>query len=190
MNKYFIVCLAASAMAFVFLRAYGADSAYRFVERDVPTQLDFSPIPNSIGLSVATDAENHTWVRGFINEDLRGISVIFQVPSARIHDYELYVRQHGKWMHLHRNIDRRSDSFRSRFPQYAFTTADSVYYLSLGQHPPQTLSAQLEARDQFSSDESLRLFRIGLITGSDSFSRSSFTCSGGIPSSRAFLSTA
>ncbi len=128
-------------------------------------RLSFAPLQNNKGLAVAEDDRGNLWVRGHIPADLLDVPIIFQIPSARIHDYDLYLRQDGEWKRMPQNTDSRSGYFKSRFPQYALIPSDSVYYLALAEHPPQTLQVQLSERNQFASQESLQLFRIGLYYG-------------------------
>lgn len=128
-------------------------------------QLPFTPMQHDKNLAVAQDGQGRTWVRGQIPPELRDIPIILQIPSARIHDYQLYLQQDGAWTPLPRNTDSRSGHFKGRFPQYALTTSDSLYYLALDQHPPQTLQVHLSERTRFSNDESAHLLRIGLYYG-------------------------
>ncbi|GGC39427.1 hypothetical protein GCM10011386_34370 [Parapedobacter defluvii] len=128
-------------------------------------QLFFTPMQSNENLSVAEDNQGNNWIRGYIPADLLGVPIIFQIPSARVHDYDLYLRQDGEWKRMLRNTDSRSGHFKSRFPQYTLIPSDSLYYLSFGAHPPQTLQVQLGERNQFSSNESFDLFRIGLYYG-------------------------
>lgn len=128
-------------------------------------QLPFIPMQHNENLAIAQDERGHTWVRGQIPTELQDVPIIFQIPSARIHNYNLYLRRDSAWTRMARNTDGHMVHFKSRFPQYALITSDSIYYLALGEHPPQTLQVHLSERNQFSSDESFRLFRIGLYYG-------------------------
>lgn len=152
---------------FVFTIAANQRAYSRPGEHLIPPveQLAFVPMQNNGDLAIARDNHGHTWIRGPIHEDLRGVPIMFQIPSARIHDYHLYLNQGGEWARMSRNTDTRSGHFRSRFPQYALIPGDSVYYLALGQHPPHTLQVHLQERNQFAAEESAQLFRIGLYYG-------------------------
>lgn len=128
------------------------------------TQLAFTPMANNGNLAIA-EANGRTWVRGYIPNDLIGMPVIFQIPSARILNYHFYVPRGDKLVPIPRNTDSRSGHFRSRFPQHALVPQDSVYYLEINNHPPQLLDIQLQERSQFWSSESVSLLRIGLYYG-------------------------
>ncbi|GHE23408.1 7TM diverse intracellular signaling domain-containing protein [Sphingobacterium griseoflavum] len=108
---------------------------------------------------------NETWIKGNIPSSLRGRPIILQIPSARLHQYDLFLPHHGMLRKQTTVKDREGHHFRSRFPQFHLQTNDSVYYLRFEGHALKIAQVQLEDRLQFSSLESMRLFRIGLYYG-------------------------
>src|SRR5690606_10040729 len=73
------------------------------IPADRPEQLSFTPVSGNRSLLTARDSEGNTWIRGRIPSDVRGKSVVFQVPSARIYDYELYLYRAGQLLHMPRD---------------------------------------------------------------------------------------
>ena len=132
---------------------------------DTIDRLTFAPMEHDKNLSTATDRDGTTWIRGYIPPALRGAPLVFQIPSPRVLDYTLYLRQDGRLIPQQRNIDRRATHFKSRFPQYELNTADSVYYLALNHPPAKTLQIRLSEYSQFASSEATQLLRSGLYYG-------------------------
>lgn len=129
------------------------------------SKLEFKIIDNSHGLSTAETADGDTWVRGIIPPALRGRSIILQIPSARLHHYDLFLSQNNNLIQQQRDTDNENDNFQSRFPRFPMETSDSVYYLRFQDHSPRIAQVQLVDRQEFTSFESIRLFRIGLYYG-------------------------
>src|SRR5690606_18022464 len=75
-----------------------ASFAYVFTE-DFPTpdisQLEFTSAYYNKNLAVAKDKAGYTWIRGYIPSELMGIPTVLRIPSARIHNYHLYLCQDG-----------------------------------------------------------------------------------------------
>ncbi|WDF67501.1 7TM diverse intracellular signaling domain-containing protein [Sphingobacterium oryzagri] len=154
----------ASCFSLFFLLPYGNLLAQTDTLPDF-SQLNFKTIDNVHGLSAATNSNGDTWVRGIIPASLRGRSIILQIPSARLHDYALYLSRNNNLIQIHRNENGQEDNFPSRFPRFHIETSDSVYYLQFQDHAPQIAQVQLVDRQEFTSFESIRLFRIGLYYG-------------------------
>ena len=129
------------------------------------TGLSYSPMANNNQLSVAKDSLGYTWVRGYIPPALRGVPLVFQIPSVRMLNYELYLKLDGNWTRQQRNTSSEAKHFRSRFPQYAVNTTDSTYYLALDHPPAKALQVQLAEHSQFASSEASQLLRSGLYYG-------------------------
>lgn len=127
-------------------------------------RLKFEPMAHSADLAIA-EGDGYAWIQGSIPAGLIGVPVVFQIPTARIYDYDLYLHQNGQLTRALRNIDRQSRHFKSRFPQYELIPSDTVYYLRINDHTPQQVEIQLEERTQFSVAESFSLLRIGLYYG-------------------------
>ena len=132
---------------------------------DTVAYLAFSPMQHDQNLSVAEDRQGNTWVRGHIPSALRGVPLVFQVPSVRMVNYELYLQQDDRWTRMQRNTNSSSGHFKSRFPQYVLNTTDSSYYLLFTGPSPQNLQVELTERNEFASNESMNLLRIGLYYG-------------------------
>lgn len=128
-------------------------------------QLDFLPLPNTRGLSEAIDEGNRKWIRGTISPHLVGSSSVFRIPSARIHDYELYMRQDGELTRIAPDTDSQSKSIRSRFVQHTVTPDDTVFYLRVYDHAPQLLEIELLEKGAFTVAESSHMLRIGIYYG-------------------------
>jgi len=133
------------------------------IPADRPEQLSFTPVSGNRSLLTARDSEGNTWIRGRISSDVRGKSVVFQVPSARIYDYELYLYRAGQLLHMPR--DHQSERFRGRFPQYHFVAQDSVFCLLMNHDLRGALQVEIRESDSFVSLESSRMLRIGWYYG-------------------------
>ncbi len=132
---------------------------------DIIDKLSFVPMQDQEKLWIARDSIGNKWLRGNIPPQLLGKSIVFQIPLSRIHQYELYLYKEGKLKSVTRNTDNGHTYFKSRFPQYKFVPQDSVYYLKLRDDLPRSLQISIQERNEFSSDESARLLRIGLYYG-------------------------
>lgn len=106
-----------------------------------------------------------TGIKGLIPPALRGRPIILQIPSARLHHYDVFLKQDGIWTKQEPANNNETSHFPSRFPRFHIETADSIYYLRFQDHTLKIPQVQLEDRLQFTSLESMRLFRIGLYYG-------------------------
>ncbi|MBK1442484.1 hypothetical protein JHJ32_20965 [Parapedobacter sp. ISTM3] len=130
-----------------------------------PDRLEFVPMDNHPELFIAQDSLGSTWIRGTVPASLRGVPAVFRIPSARIHDYRLYLLQGGQLTRIPRDTGSPSSPFRARFPQYEFISHDSVFYLEVKDHTPQLLEVEFSERSRFAVAESFNLLGIGLYYG-------------------------
>lgn len=142
-----------------------AEAQSQIFSVDQLRELSFEPIDGSDGLEMAIDRSGNKWVRGYIPLSLLGKSIVFQIPSARIHHYKLFIFQEGRLQQLLPNTFESGDYFKARFPQYRFTAQDAIYYIQLQHNLPGILQVSLYERHAFSSVESSQLLRIGLYYG-------------------------
>ncbi|MFC7522689.1 LuxR C-terminal-related transcriptional regulator [Parapedobacter sp. GCM10030251] len=149
-----------------FCSAFVVKAASEARSSSVVNNLKFKAIAGNQSLSVAQDTQGYTWIRGVIPQALLGRSVVFQIPSARIHDYKFYVSRDGKPTIIPSStVNQSGFTNRSRFPQYEFIPNDSLYYVQLDNHVPQVITVQLRERHAFTQSESLQMLRIGLYYG-------------------------
>ncbi|KGE16195.1 LuxR C-terminal-related transcriptional regulator [Sphingobacterium deserti] len=105
------------------------------------------------------------WVKGIIPKDLRNKSLILQIPSANLHDYELFLHENGD-LRKQSTVDIGSPAHTpSRFPRFHIHSIDSIYLLHFPDRALKVAEVQLEERGAFISSESMRFFRIGLYYG-------------------------
>ncbi|TDS11687.1 LuxR C-terminal-related transcriptional regulator [Sphingobacterium paludis] len=105
------------------------------------------------------------WVKGIIPTHLRGKSLILQIPSANLHDYELFLHEEGE-LRKQSTVDVTSPVHApSRFPRFHMQSTDSIYILHFPDRTLKIAEVQLEERGAFTSSESMRFFRIGLYYG-------------------------
>lgn len=127
--------------------------------------LQFEQMTNNNVLSAAQTQGGDTWIKGVIPQELRGRSIILQIPLARLHHYELFLADGDSLIRQQADGGQSIAHFPSRFPRFLINTTDSVYYLRFRDHALQIAQVQLEDRQLFTSLESMRLFRIGLYYG-------------------------
>ncbi len=162
MTRYICFLLATCLLLTVFSRP-SATEVQRSVDVDtIINQLDFTLLPNTRSLLIATDDENHTWIRGIVPPQLINVPAVLRIPSTRIHDYGLFVRQ----QHQITAVDDGSPGLpKTRYRQYNFTPQDSVFYLRVKDHAPQLLEVEFSEYHQFVNNESFNMLLIGLYYG-------------------------
>ena len=131
--------------------------------------LTFKPIRNGGELELATDRTGRPWIRGHIDSKLSGKSVVLQIPSSHVHEYELYLVRNGQLVRMERNVNAQLEHVRSRFPQYRFVAdPPNVYYIhvlrQMQQHPG-TMQVSIQSRGDFDTHESRRLYSMGVYYG-------------------------
>lgn len=161
--SFIIILVTATGLS---LSAQPASLSEEGISPDIDvTKLAFTPLRQNECFSVAEDHLGRTWVRGVIPRDLIGKAVVFRIPSARIHDYRLYLFQEDKLTPVPRDTGGKDGHLKSRFPQCSLIASSSCYYVEIGNHTPSTLRIEIQEHGQFSARESIALFRIGLYYG-------------------------
>lgn len=116
-------------------------------------------------LTVTESRIEASGIKGEIPPSFRGRPIILQIPSARLHHYDLFLKENGIWTKQEPANSSERYHFPSRFPRFHIETDDSIYYLRFQDQTLKIPQVQLEDRLQFTSLESMRLFRIGLYYG-------------------------
>ncbi|MFD2970241.1 7TM diverse intracellular signaling domain-containing protein [Sphingobacterium bambusae] len=160
---YFVLC-ACLLITLSFLKTAAFAFKAETTDKDLPA-IDVAAATPREDATVTQAQIEASGIKGLIPAALRGRPLILQIPSARLHHYDVFLKEDGIWTKQTLANDNETSHFPSRFPRFAIETNDSIYYLRFKDHTLKIPQVQLEDQLQFTSLESMRLFRIGLYYG-------------------------
>lgn len=131
----------------------------------IPHHLEFRYDENHEDLLLATDEQGDTWVKGHIPVDLLDASMVLQIPTIHISDYDLYIHRGEQLVAVPKDINPNNRVVRNRYPTYYFTTDHTTYYLNIKKQPINSLHVVVSETGEFVQQESVSLMRNSLYYG-------------------------